>query len=359
MNPTISCELDPRRMSREDALKLSDDEKRLYFSLVRLNHPRIAETLDTMTALATPSSGKNILLLTGPTGVGKSTLIQILKERMMQKHSAEIEADVSFIPVASMVAPASGERGFSWKMFYADLGKALNEPLMGKKLETKLANGRTLTGMPASSGNVTAMRMAVEGIIAQRRTKLIVIDEAVPLLRKAHGNSLDNHMDALKTLADKGATLVLIGSYDLHEIVGMSGQVARRTGIVHFGRYLTGVPDDERAFRSALQQLQSRLPIHDMPDLTERAMQLQIACVGCIGILKSVLSSTLECALAKDGKWDESYLNQSLLSVDLFETIMAETMAGEAKVRGTTLGSGTLDALVTKARAMEAAAVSL
>lgn len=359
MNPTTSCDIDPRTMSREDMLNLSDDEKRLYFSLVRLNHPRIAETLDTMTALASRHSGKNILLLIGPTGVGKSTLIQILKERVIQRHREEIDADVSFIPIASMVAPASGERGFSLKMFYTEMGRALNEPLMGRKLETKLANGRTLTGLPNSSGNVSAMRMAVERVFEHRRTKLLVIDEAVPLLRQARGNQIENHMDALKTLAEKGATIILIGSYDLHEILGLDGQVARRMGAIHFSRYLTGVADDERAWRTIVQQLQRHLPIQDMPDLSEAAVELQEACIGCVGILKTVFSSVLECALAKGGKWSDSHLDKSLLSVNQFETILAETMAGEAAIRGTTLGSGTIKALVAKARAMKAAAVSL
>lgn len=359
MTLTTCFDLDPRKTTREEALNLSDADKRRYFSLVRLGHPRIAETLETMTALASPSSGKSILTLIGPTGVGKSTLIKVLSEQMIQAHREEIDADVSFIPVASMVAPASGERGFSLKMFYAEMGRALNEPLMGRKLETKLANARTLTGMPASSGSVSAMRMAVDRIIEHRRTRLLLIDEAVPMLRKISEHELDVRMDGLKTLADKGATIVLIGSYDLHEIVGLSGQVARRMGVIHFGRYRTGVPDDERAFRSALHQLQGRLPIRDMPDLTERAKELQVACIGCVGILKTMLSSTLECAIARDGKWSDSFLDRSLLSVDQYETILAETLAGEARIRGTTLGSGTLDALCAKARDMEAKAAAV
>ena len=359
MNPTTSCDIDPRTMSREDMLKLSDDEKRLYFSLVRLNHPRIAETLETMTALASRHSGKNILMLVGPTGVGKSTLVQILKERVIRTHREEIEADVSFIPLAYMVAPASGERGFSLKMFYSEMGRALNEPLMGRKLETKLVSGRTLTGLPAASGNVSSMRMAVERLFEHRRTKVLVIDEAVPILRQARGNDVQNHMDALKTLSEKGATVILIGSYDLHELLGLDGQVARRMGAIHFSRYLTGVPDDERAWRTIVQQLQRHMPIQDMPDLSEMALDLQEACIGCVGILKTVFSSVLECALAKGGKWSDSHLDKSLLSVDQFETILAETMAGEAMFRGTTLGSGSLKGLVAKSRAMKAAAVNL
>jgi len=356
MTTTNSCEGDQGAPSGEDLLKLSDDDKRRHFSRIRLGHPRITETLNTMTALASPSSGKSILLLIGPTGVGKSTLINVLTEQVIRTHREEIESDASFIPVASMLAPASGERGFSWKMFYAALGKALNEPLMGKKLETRLLNGKTLTSLPGSAGNVTAMRLAVEGIIAHRRTKLIMIDEAVPLLRKVQGNSLENHMDALKTLAEKGATLVLIGSYDLHEIVGLSGQVARRMGVVHFSRYHEDVPEDARAFRSVVQQLQRHLPIQGLPDLTEIARDLQQSTIGCVGILKTVLASVLECALADGGKWSDSFLDKSLLSLNQFEAILAETMAGEALVRGTTLGSGTLKALVSKSRAMKAAA---
>jgi len=349
-----SYEMKPPKMTREDTLLLSDDEKRLYFKNVRLAHPRIAQTLDEMATLTEPNSGKGIVLLIGPTGVGKSTLVSALGERVVAAKQEEMEADPGSIPVAMMVAPASGERGFSWKMFYTRLGEALNEPLMDRKLATHHEGEFTTVSLPGGRGSVSGMRMAIEKIMAIRKTRLIVIDEAVPMLRQARGNDLANHMDAIKTLSDMGATLVLVGSYDLHQLAGLSAQVARRTAIVHFRRYLTGVETDEHDFRTAIRKLQEKMPLRGMPDLTERADLLHVACLGCVGILKTVLSTAFEGALRSKGKWSDKHLERALLSEDLYETILSETLLGEDKVKGSTLGSGSFKSLVAMAEATNA-----
>ena len=265
-----------------------------------------------------------------------------------------MKEDPGYIPVAMMVAPASGERGFSWKMFYLRLGEALNEPMMDKKLESKIEAGRSLAVLPGKGSTVTAMRVSVERVLQYRRTELIVIDEAVPLLRQARGNELANHMDALKTLADSGASLVLVGSYDLHQLAALSGQLARRTAIVHFRRYHTGVESDEMAFKNAIGKLQSYMPLKDMPDFMEMAGPLQEACLGCVGILKTTLATTLQCAISAGGKWSDSHLERSLLGAAQYETILAETLVGEAGVRGSVLGSSTFKSLSAMSKVVQA-----
>jgi hypothetical protein len=350
-----SCEINPHSMTREQALLLPDEGKRLYFDRVWLKHPRVKQTLDELNIHTASNSGKSIILLIGPTGVGKSTLIRTLEERFIQSRQQEIERDPGFIPVAMMVAPASGERGFSWKMLYSRLGGALDEPLMDRKLETRLENGRTTVRLPGGTSSVAAMRTAVEKVMAQRHTQLIVIDEAVPILRQATGNSLDNHMDAIKTLADMGTTLVLVGSYDLQKLASLNDQVARRTGLVHFTRYLTGVPQDEEAFHIAVRMLKDRLPIKHMPDLTEYAQDLHVACLGCVGILKGTLSTALGYALNNGGKWSDKFLEQSLLSDELYATILKETIEGEARIKDACVGSSSFKSLRKKSEATLAA----
>lgn len=348
----MSCsEINPVTATQEEALNMSDADKRLRFQKVRLSHPMIADTLAEMATLASPGSGKSILLLTGPTGVGKSTLVRILEERVLAANQEEMNADPSFIPMASMVAPASGERGFSWRMFYSELGRAMHEPLLERKRETLLATDPKSLTLYSARTSVSAMRMSVERIIAQRRVGTIVIDEAVPILRKAHGNDLMNHMDALKTLADKGATLVLVGSYDLHELTTMSAQLARRMGVVHFRRYKPDVEDERQVFCKVIQQLQKYLAIKGMPDLSVHADALQEACIGCVGILKTVLTTALECALKNNGKWSKECLERALPSESQLITILRETLLGERTLNTSALGSSSLNSLVQASKA--------
>ena len=354
MTTTAICEIDHRKMTLAEALLLDDVGKRKYFDGVLLAHPRVTQTLDELQIHTSSQSGNSVVLLVGPTGVGKTTLIKALEEQSILSHRDEIERDPGFIPVAMMVAGASGERTFSWKMFYSSLGHAMNEPLMDRKLETRFERNKTTVCLPAGTSSVAGMRMAVEKVMAQRRTKLIIVDEAVPLLRQANGNKLENHMDAIKTMADMGATLVLVGSYDLHRLAILNDQVARRTGTIHFTRYMTGIPADEAQFRKAIQKLQACLPIQDLPDLTEYSGDLHVATLGCVGLLKTILSRTLEHTMKNKGKWSDEFLEKSLLSVDIYGAIRQETLLGEARIKGMVNGSASFKSLREEAAAVDA-----
>lgn len=349
MTTMNSCEIDHRKISLADALTLDDMGKRKYFDGVLLRHTRIAETLAEMAIHADAALNGKIVLLIGPTGVGKTTMIRGLEERTILAQKDEVERDPGIIPVASIVAPASGERGFPWRMFYSRLGAALNEPLMTRKLEARGQGDRVLAHMPGIGSTVAGMRMAVDKIIQQRQTKVIVVDEAVPILRQVPGNRLANHMDALKTFADMKATIVLVGSYDLYELAMLNDQVARRTCVVHFSRYMTGVRKDEEDFRKVIRMLQARLPIRELPDLTEFADNLHVASLGCVGLLKTILATTLEYTLKNGGKWSVDFLERSLLSDALYGAILRETILGEARASNVAIGTASFKSLRAKA----------
>ena len=178
----------------------------------------------------------------------------------------------------------------------------------------------------------------------------------MPILRQTTGNHLANHMDAIKTLADMGATLVLVGSYDLHQLASLNDQVARRTGLVHFTRYQTGETKDVKAFRKAVSMLHARLPIQNLPDLTVYADELHEACIGCVGILKTTLSTALEYTLHNGGKWSDAFLERSLLSGVPYKTILKETLEGEATIKEACVGSSSFKSIRKQSESTLAAA---
>ena len=153
---------DPRTMSVDDAKSLSLDDRLEYFRRVRVNHPNLANSLKEIEQFVDPSSGGGLVLLVGPAGVGKSEVIKLLKERVIEKDKIEINDDPGYIPIVVMDAATSGDKAFSWKNFYLQVQR-----LLGGQIQS----------------TVGGLRDGVERTLYWRRTQILVIDEGVHLFR--------------------------------------------------------------------------------------------------------------------------------------------------------------------------------
>lgn len=341
-------------LAKEQVLGLPVGDRLAYFDAVRMRHPRVSQALADLKFMAQPGAGSDITLLVGPTGVGKSTVVQAMRDQVLVENRDRMLEDMALIPIIVAEAPASGERGFSWRIFYQRVGEELQEPLMSRKQETVTKDGRVTVRPVSTTSTVAALRTSVEKALIFRKTSIMVVDEAVHLLRNLHGNTLENHMDALKSLANIcGVNIILVGSYDLAALMNLSGQVARRSTIVHFPRYLTGEERDEQAFAKVLEKLAAYLPIEEEVDLSEYALDLQQACVGCVGILKDTLSRALAITLRSGGKWQEAHLEQAILSPAQHGAILRETLEGEQKMTKTAFGSGSFKVAAEQCRDIE------
>lgn len=341
-------------MTKEQVLQLPVEDRLAYFHAIRLRHPRVSQALADLKLMSSPGAGSDITLLVGPTGVGKSTVVQAMRDQVIEENRQRMREDLALIPIVVTEAPASGERGFSWRIFYQRLGEELQEPLMTKKQETLTRDGRVTVRPVSTTATVAALRTAVERALVYRSTAIVVVDEAVHLLRNIQGNTLENHMDALKSLANIcGVNIILVGSYDLLPLMHLSGQVARRTTIVHFPRYLTGEDLDERAFAKVVEKLADYLPLGEEVDMSRYAKELQQACVGCVGILKDTLARALALALRDGGRWREAHLEQALLSPMQHGAILRETLEGEQKMLVTAFGSGSFRVAAEQCRDIE------
>src|SRR5262249_17390992 len=132
-------------------------------------------------------------------------------------------------------APAEGT-AFSWKSFYVSALEALQEPLIDRKVlfdgpaRVKLRPpGRTLQNYDARRAALD-LRHALIQTLSHRRTSVMIIDEAQQIGRVAGGQTLQDQLDCLKSLALSTKTLlVLIGTYDLLAFRGLSGELSRRS----------------------------------------------------------------------------------------------------------------------------------
>lgn len=311
---------------------LPDSPEKL--SSMRIKHTRIAQIMTELDTLIYPESPGSILLVCGPSGVGKSTLARRMVDSALKNASADMDADAGLIPAVYVEAPSSGESDFSWRLFYQRILAQLEGDLTLPKTAYGVdpATGRLVRPHGAASNSLAGLRTAVERALRARRTRFLVIDEAAHIIRQTRRNRLEIQLDTLKSLANEcGTQMVLVGSYDLYQLVSLSGQLARRTHVLHFERYREDRPEDQRAFRACIQKFQSALPALWGQQLVQHADALQENTLGCIGTLSSVLTRAAMLA-QKDGKWSVDALRRALLTEAQRQQILEEILDGEAAI---------------------------
>jgi len=145
---------------------------------------------------------------------------------------------------------------------------------------------------------------------------------------------MEYQFETLKSLSNEsGTTIVLAGNYRLMDIRDHSGQLVRRSEIIHFPRYDLRKAEDARSFASVLNSLQYKMPLQQRPDLIGDAEYFYTKTGGCIGILKDWLTRCLEQAIVEGRKtFDADFADRFALDNKGLRTIIEEALAGEAKL---------------------------
>ena len=312
-------------MNTKAALSITSDP----LEDLRIRHSRMAELMTDLSCLLAPKG--DILAIMGPSGVGKSVLIEYLVATAHKDAAVEMQVDPALIPAILVEAESSGENEFSWRLFYEDIMEKLGEdmsmprqdfsvdPMSGRLVRAKRTNTHTLAGL----------RKAVERALKAHKVQFLVIEEAAHIFSQCSSRHLLTQLNTLKSLSNtSGVQLVLASSYDLYGLVSLSGQLARRIQIIHFSRYREDVESDVRAFRACLQQFQSYHKQLWGNGLMEHADALMENTIGCIGTLKSVLKRAVKVAKARGG-WSQDVLTNALLSHVQRERILQEVLEGE------------------------------
>lgn len=299
----------------------------------RIRHPRIACTIEECQLMLTAGSSADLILVCGPTGVGKSTLGHFLVEEELKRQAGEMENNPGFMPAIRVEAPASGEKEFSWRLFYQ---RILHE------LEGELDAPRTAYGVDPETGKVvrprgnninrlSGLRTAVERSLRNRGTRFIVVDEAAHIINQCPPARLAQQLDTLKSLSNEyGVQWVLLGSYDLFDLMSLSGQLARRAHVVHFSRYRHDQDADVRCFNGCLKQLAKGMSALQNLDLVRYAEAFHQTTLGCIGTLRAVLMR-LDRLVASKG-WSEDALCTALLTDAQVTQITREVLEGEERI---------------------------
>lgn len=300
---------------------------------LRIRHPHVASTMEECHLMLEAGGNANLILLCGPTGVGKSTLGEFLVEAELKRQSEAMSANPGYVPAIYIEAPASGEKEFSWRLFYQRILDALEGELDAPRTAYGIdpVTGRLVRPAGAQANRLSGLRTAVERSLRSRATRFIVVDEAANIMRNCPPRRLEQQFDTLKSLSNEyGVQWILLGSYDLFELVSLSGQLARRTHVIHFARYREDVPEDVRVFRGCLKKLGEGMPALKEVDLLRYAEVFQQNTLGCVGTLRTVLKR-LDLMVAEKG-WSEDQLCRALLTEAQVTQILREIVEGEERI---------------------------
>lgn len=314
----------------KELLFQSLDDKIEYFENKSVAHPILIETYKELMDKIAVNKGK-VLLVYGPSGVGKSTLLKKVKNEYLKKYNEEMYKDKGLIPVLAVETFAPEDGKFDWINFYSEALEELNDILIEEK---RLPLNEMGVKVPKNSNEKAKRRLrkALENGIKCRKVKLILIDEAQHMTKVGNSMGLRNHMDAIKSLASKfGVPIILFGTYELLSFRQINGQLSRRTGDVHFPRYNSESKDDIEGFKNVLWFFQKHFPLNEEPDLVSEWKYFYKHTIGCIGVLKDWLLDTYHYKM----KFNEKTMTLTIRDFKKFEpTIDQAYVMAEEIIKG-------------------------
>lgn len=301
-----------------------------------------------MHAIAEPAGFAHVLVY-GPSGVGKSTMLQQLHRRTaaLFPHPAESRTPAargsatpshisSAHPLLMLEAVPPDGMTFNRAAYYraalTQLGEAyykqwsLVDINVEQTWETKTRSKST--GRVAQFNDSPELRQALEDALVRRGGRAVVIDEAQHLMQVASGAKLLDQLDWIKSMTNMtGVVHVLVGTYDLLNFRNLSGQAARRGYDIHFPRYQLQHDADRKAFQGVLLQLLHHQPLQaDVQALLNHWYYFYERSIGCVGVLKDWLVRAVAAALHEDDR----HLSLARVQAHALSNAQCESMAADA-----------------------------
>jgi GTPase SAR1 family protein len=320
-----------------ELLNKPGEERLKYFQDYAVAHPVLVETFNKLwRAVKDPKPG-SLVLVYGPAGVGKTTLLEYLEKRIREELSQQLIDDREMIPLVKVEAKCPENGNFNWKTLFRSMLRNLAEPAIDQKLDMSKWIGMWDYYRQTANNKTTPadkLREVVEQALKRRRPKSVLIDEAQHITILASGRKLNDQQNTVKSIANfTGTTHILFGNYDLLLLRNLNGQVVRRSVDLHFRRYDHTSISDVKAFKNVLWQFQNHLPLEETPDLVSNWQFLYTRSAGCIGVVKETINRALSHALDEESKTLEMrHLESAALSLAQASKLLDEALDGEDKL---------------------------
>jgi energy-coupling factor transporter ATP-binding protein EcfA2 len=313
-----------------------------YFKAYTVAHPALKQADQAVWNALREPAGASLVFVFGPTGVGKTTLLAQIENRLMDLSFSLEQQGSHHLPALRLDAVSPALDLFKWSDYYQRALMLLREARVEYTVDYShrqpLMTKRPMEQEPIPWKGITdtaALRLAFEQALKRRRPRAILIDEAEHIAKAARGSQLLDQLDHLKSLAIMSQTVhVLVGTYELMVFRNLSAQLSRRSIDVHFSRYRVSHEPETRAFKSVLWSFQRNLPLEEEPELLPHWKYCYERTIGCVGVLKDWLTRALAEALERgESTLPRPLLEQHALSVDRCNQMVTESVAGESALQ--------------------------
>lgn len=316
-------------------LTQSATERRAYFRACTIAHPHLAEVYRRLRTEITTVDPGTLIFVYGASGIGKTTLLQRIAQKVAEEMNPALAEDVSRIPLVTIEALAPETGNFNWKDFYRRLLLKLDEPCLNRKIIPWLQTAEYDEQKQLLLGSRTAgtvFRHTAEQVLRHRRPVALCIDEAQHMANVTSGRRLQSQLDCIKSFSNlTGIPIVLCGHYELLAFRNLSAQLSRRSVDLHFRRYRADDEAERQAFKNVVWSFACHLPLEETPDLVAQWDYLYERSLGCVGVLKLWLAKALAAALEDGGRHlTQRQLAETALSLSRCEKLLTDLWEGES-----------------------------
>ena len=202
-----------------ELLAASDTEKINYFTNFTVVHRLLKQAYEEFLDAVNNPGGASLILLFGPTGVGKTTLLTQVMRIIFEQNQALMMQDRAYLPIAGIEARSPDSGSFDWKDYYKSVLIAVSEPFADYKVSTSSSrvygNGSSQKIVKVKP-NLVQLRADVEHIFKQRQLIVFLVDEAQRFAKITSGRKQQDQMDAIQSMASYTQTRHgLFGTYEL------------------------------------------------------------------------------------------------------------------------------------------------
>jgi len=258
-----------------------------------IKHPAFAEVFHRVLTHLQLGSSKQILLVIGASGTGKSTL----SEAVHSVATDWAQSQPNTQGTVWMEAPPPAGSSYSFRPFYEQLLAELGDPIPERKIDPQevrdhLAHHQGRRRISSTSGAQRYVNSMLKAFLLLG----VLVDEAQHFGRSSNLQERIDAMDVIKSITGKNKTkLIFFGTHEARKLQYLNGQLSRRIKPIHFLPYKMdekGHADFFASFTSICTHV--RLPITVG---REHAGFLHKNTLGAIGLLSEWLQDGTQAAI--------------------------------------------------------------